>query len=149
MGTDATIWKSLRKPVLRTRVQQFLYKSIHQALMVGDVWNHIPNFEFRETCPTCNTTESMEHILTQCNANANRIIWNLAERTWPHQDTPWPDIDIGLILGIGCLNTPINDEEHDPIGRNNRTAATQKGPICLMQILISESAHLIWVLRCE
>jgi len=35
--TDATIWKSFTKPILRTCVQQFLYKSMPQALMVGDV----------------------------------------------------------------------------------------------------------------
>ena len=147
--TDATIWKSLRNPVVRTRVQQFLYKSIHQALMVGDVWNHIRTFEYRETCRTCNTTESMEHILTQCNEIANNIIWNLAEGTWPHHDVPWPEINIGLILGIGCLNTAINNNPQEHIEGNQRNIATQKGRTRLLQILISESAHLIWVLRCE
>ena len=147
--TDATIWKSLRKPVIRTRVQQLLYKSIHQALIVGDVWNHIRTFEYRETCRTCNTTESMEHILTQCNEIANNTIWNLAEGTWPHHDVPWPEINIGLILGIGCLNTAINNNPQEHIERNQRNTATQKGKTRLLQILISESAHLIWVLRCE
>ena len=146
--TDATIWKSLRKPILRTRIQQFLYNSVHQALMVGDVWNHIPNFEYRETCPTCNTTESMEHILTQCNANTNRIIWRLAEETWPHHDMQWPEINIGLIIGIGCLNTPVNNDPQEQV-ENLRTLTARKGSTRLLQILISESAHLIWVLRCE
>jgi ribonuclease HI len=146
--TDAAIWKSLRKPILRTRVQQFLYKSIHQALMVGDVWNHIPNYEYRETCPTCNTTESMEHILTRCNENANRIIWTLAKETWPHHDKPWPEIDIGLILGTGCLNTTNDDNRQNHI-EDQQIEESQKGPTRLLQILISESAHLIWVLRCE
>ena len=147
--TDATIWKSLRKPILRTRVQQFFYKSIHQALMVGDVWNHIPNYTHRETCLTCLTTESMEHILTQCDARPNRIIWDLAKATWPHQDMPWPEINIGLILGIGCLNAQRVDNQQHQNWENPRTAAQQKGKTRLLQILVSESAHLIWVLRCE
>ena len=143
--TNATIWKSFRKAIIRTRVQQFLYKVMHQALMVGDVWNHIPNYEFRETCPTCVTTESMEHILTQCTANANRIIWSLAEQTWPHHDTPWPEINFGLILGVGCLNTQTDNDPEN----NAPTTAARKGKTRLLQILISESTHLIWVLRCE
>ncbi|KAN0109167.1 hypothetical protein V8E52_009598, partial [Russula decolorans] len=147
--TDASVWKSFRKPILRTRVQQFYYKSVHQALMVGDVWNHIPNYEYRKTCRTCNTTESMTHILTQCATRANRIIWNLAEQTWPHHNDPWPVITIGLILGISCLNIPSNDNQQNCLERNPRTLAIQKGKIRLLQILISESAHLIWVLRCE
>jgi ribonuclease HI len=147
--TNATIWKSFRKPVLRTRVQQFFYKSVHQALMVGDVWNHIPNYEYRETCQTCNTTETMEHILTQCTARPNHVIWNLARRTCPHRDTLWPEINIGLILGIGCLNSSSDDNPQEQIERNPRTAAIRKGRTCLLQILVSESAHLIWVLRCE
>ena len=39
--TDRTIWESLRKPVLRIRVCQFLYKAIHQMHMVGMIWGHI------------------------------------------------------------------------------------------------------------
>jgi hypothetical protein len=100
--TDATIWRSFRNPVIRTRVRQFIYKSVHQALMVGEVWSHIPNYEYREYCPTCNSTESMEHILTQCDARSNQIIWALAKETWPYRDKPWPNITIGLILGAGC-----------------------------------------------
>ena len=146
--TDATVWKSFRKPILRTRVQQYYYKSVHQALMVGDVWNHIPNFEYHETCRTCNTMESMDHILTQCVVRTSRIAWALAKEVWPHHDEPWPLISIGLILGIGCLNTS-NDDPQDQHRMNPRTRAAKKGKTRLLQILISESAHLIWVLQCE
>jgi hypothetical protein len=117
--------------------------------MVGEVWNHIPNFQYRETCQTCNTTELMEHILTRCNANTNRIVWNLAKETWPHHDTPWPEINVGLIMGIGCLNNTINIDHQDPIRRNPCTITLLKAKTRLLQILISEAAHLAWVLRCE
>ena len=147
--TNASIWRSFRKPILRTRVQQFFYKSVHHALMVGETWNHIPNFEHREFCPTCNTTESMEHILVNCNASTNRIIWDLARETWPHLDEPWPVISIGLTLGIGCLNTPHDARQEDHAGGDPQSLALRKGKTRLLQILISESAHLIWVLRCE
>jgi ribonuclease HI len=116
--------------------------------MVGDVWNHIPNYEHRATCPTCNTTESMHHILTRCATRANRTIWSLAKRAWPHRDDQWPAISMGLILGIGSLNATNHDRPQDQHERNPRSPASQ-GKTRLLQILISESAHLIWVLRCE
>ena len=146
--TNMTIWKSFRKPILRTWVQQFLYKATHQALIVGNIWNHILNFEHRETCLICNTMESMKHILTQCDANANWTIWHLAKETWPHNNSPWPEINISIVMGVGCPNPPNRDNDNQN-GRNPHTMATQKANTCLLQILILESAHLIWVLRCK
>lgn len=143
------IWQSFRKPVLQTRVKQFFYKSVHQVLMVGEVWSHIPNYEYRKYCPMCNSTKSMDHILTQCAGRANYIIWHLAKRTWPHREIPWPEINIGLILGVGCLNATKDINPKDQAEKNPRTTAIWKGMTRLLQILISESAHLIWVLRCE
>jgi len=59
--TDATIWRSSRKPVLRPPVQQFLYKTMHKTYMIGDKWNNIPRFGRREICSECERTESMQH----------------------------------------------------------------------------------------
>jgi hypothetical protein len=92
--------------------------------------------------------ESMGHILTCCSAHPVQTIWNLARQHWPHEDIPWPNISLGLILGCGVITPPPNDQENqedDPQQRRRRTS----GPLRLLQILISESAHLIWVLRCD
>ena len=63
----------------------------------------------------------MEHILTQCATRANRIIWTLAKEAWPHHHNPWPLISIGLILGIGCLNAPQDENPQDQHRMNPRT----------------------------
>jgi len=52
-------------------------------------------------------------------------------------------------MGIGCLNATRDKDSQDPIRRHPCTIAIKKGNTRLLQILISESAHLIWVLRCE
>ncbi|KAH9976482.1 ribonuclease H-like domain-containing protein [Russula compacta] len=130
--TDATIWNDLRKPVLRFRVQQFLFKSMHNAYMIGDKWNHIPNFDMRAACAICGETESMQHILTGCNSIAHHLIWNQAKEMWPHDPQDWPEITIWIILGAGSISLP----------------EIRGGKIRLLQILISEASHLIWVLRC-
>jgi hypothetical protein len=144
LETDATIWQSIRKPILRLTVQQFLYKAMHNTHMIGRYWINIPGYEDREMCTTCEETESMTHILTQCRSHTTQKIWHLARTFWPHQNIPWPEITLGTILGSGCISLPTNNT-HQP--RNPKE--TYRGPSRLIQILISESAHLAWVLRCE
>jgi hypothetical protein len=149
LETEGTIWKSLRKMVLQTRVRQFLYKTMHKAYMVGPIWRHIPGYEQRQHCAICNAEDSMEHLLTECNALTRRKVWELAQNTWPHAPELWPNIDLGIILGVGTLSLPEehanqNRHEHPP-----RPTLKRKATLRLLQILISEAAHLVWVLRCE
>ena len=113
--------------------------------MIGKYWSNIPGYEDRVPCTTYNTTESMAHIMTQCSAPPNRTIWSLAKDFWPHENIPWPEINLGIILSCGCINMQHNDERE--INQHNRSN-THQGPSRLLQILLSESAYLIWVLRC-
>ena len=149
--TSPSIWKGLRKKSIRPRVQQFLYKTMHGTYKIGDYWSHIPGYETRGQCSRCNTTENMEHILTSCTTEPVNIIWTLAKETWPHEPELWPEISIGTILGCGNLTNPEDDEqdegEEDQEDRQKKD--NKKGMDRLRQILISESAHLIWVLRCD
>ena len=118
--------------------------------MVGKIWEHIPHLGQRQFCTICQRTESMEHILTQCPANTRQVAWDLAKQVWPHSQTPWPEISLGLIIGAGCINLPdprINNahkQQNAPV-----PTVKQRGASRLLQIIISETAHLIWVTRCE
>ena len=151
--TDETIWKSIRKRNIRLRVQQFLYKAIHGTQMVRAVWTKIPGLEQRGTCATCNTSESMSHILIHCTALPVTTVWNLAKELWPHDSAPWPELSLGAILGCGCLSAQVRENENEQNEPGNEegkwTGAKHRGATRLLQILISEAAHLIWVLRCE
>jgi hypothetical protein len=81
--TTATIWKSLKRPILRPRIQQFLYKTIHKAFMLGDKWKDIQGFEQRQLCRICKRVESMQHVLLECKADTWKIIWKKAKEMWP------------------------------------------------------------------
>ena len=144
--TNESIWKGIRNPTLRIKIQQFLYKALHNTQKIGDFWEHIPEYEARQMCQTCQVSESMAHILTQCRTDAKTQIWNLARSKWPHANPPWPVISLGLILGCGSLTQPSNRE---PNAENHNENAYPNGAVRLLQILITESAYLIWVLRCE
>ncbi|KAF8836785.1 hypothetical protein BDN67DRAFT_910461, partial [Paxillus ammoniavirescens] len=91
-----------------------------------------------------------KHILTDCSSieRLGSTIWNATAGIWPQQYGVWPDISLGTMLGCGSLilpPAPHNDRHHPPATRTARTQGASR----LLRILISEAAHLIWVLRCE
>ncbi|KAH9054174.1 hypothetical protein EDB87DRAFT_1780248 [Lactarius vividus] len=145
---DGTIWKNMRKRALKPRIQQFLFKVTHGMFMIGDFWENIPDLDHRKWCSACHETETMEHILTACSAEPVGLIWDLARRTWPHPNNTWPQIDFGTVIGCGSLTiTTMGD--HCRHNQPEQIRESLAGPNRLLHILISESAYLIWVLRCE
>ena len=118
----------------------------HQTFMIGEAWTNVRNLENRQFCSTCNQLKTMSHILLECNANARRLIWTLAEQLWPQEHHPWPEIMIGTILGIRCIKfLGIRPRENGPGERTPKL----KGRPQLLQILISEASHLIWTICCR
>src|SRR6266581_8499511 len=95
---------STRKAAIRPKIRQYLFKAMHEVFRIGDFWSHIQAVAERQFCATCGTTESMDHILIHCRCRPARQIWSLAKETWPHRNIPWPEIDLGTILGCGGLS---------------------------------------------
>jgi hypothetical protein len=118
---------------------------MHGGMKIGAYWSHIRNYEWQQFCRTCYSTESMEHILINCGEGTTSQIWNLAKETWPHSPLLWPEINLGTVLGCGTLIIPRTNEHQ----AGNYVQRNQRSQTRLLQILISEAAHLIWVLRCE
>ena len=92
----------------------------------------------------------MTHILIRCNATPPRTIWDLARTIWPHPPHLWPEISLGTILGCGSLSLDNERPRRDQPRREHLPQEhAPKGAMRLLQILVTESAYLIWVLRCE
>ena len=68
-------------------------------------------------------------------------MWELAKHAWPDATKDWATPSLGHILGCGSL-TPTADER-------GTTTPMQRGITRLKRILLSESAYLIWTLRCD
>ena len=115
--------------------------------MVGEIWQDIPGHEHRERCSTWNDTETMNHILLECNSSARITIWEQAGEIWPHGRRSWPAITMCTILGIGSINSQPDVPAENNIQHNSKTET--RGKTGLLQILILEASHLIWTLRCE
>ncbi|KAG1816751.1 uncharacterized protein BJ212DRAFT_1271189 [Suillus subaureus] len=154
LESDKTIWKECRRKDIQRPIQQFLYKALHSTHKVGDFWSNIPQYEQRAKCAIChNETEPMAHILTTCCSNERRKIWKLIKDIWPKKYSPWPRIMIGTILGCRSIHISKqnnnNTENITPTNNNIPNSKHIPGASRLFQILISESAHLIWAIGCE
>ncbi|TEB22303.1 RnaseH-domain-containing protein, partial [Coprinellus micaceus] len=139
-NTSRALWKSIHQRKEAATSQKFsawAWKSLHAGYKIGPYWRHI--LPERMNCNTCleEPVEDMEHILCHCNSSGQEIIWELAKQLWSITGLPWPQISLGLILGINLVNVK------NPEGKilNGRTR--------LLRVLISESSYLAWVIRCE
>ena len=76
--TNATIWHSIWNKDI-TRTIRFFWTILHKTHKCGDYWFNIPTFEHHAMCHFCGTTDSMEHILTECEAPGQYEVWALAK----------------------------------------------------------------------
>ncbi|KAI0644331.1 hypothetical protein C8Q79DRAFT_914155 [Trametes meyenii] len=134
---EALLWKALRKDPISRKARDFIWKLLHGAHQVGSYWKHIPGYEVQEVCPNCWIPESMEHILTECQAPGQREIWNLVRSLLRKVGFELPEITLGLAASSHTL-VVAQDQEEPLVGETRLT-----------RIVLSESIYLIWLLRCE
>jgi hypothetical protein len=135
--TNEAIWKSFRHKDVTKKVRDFLWKQTHGIYRLGKFWNHIPGYEDRAECPICNKHDTFEHIITECDSTERVTVWETANNLWRRRHQSDLPTSEGAILGGGLAN--FSNEEGKPDTAKNR----------LYRILMTESTHLIWVLRCE
>ena len=140
--------RQIRHSPIRLKIRQFFYKSIHGTQKIGTYWFHIPTLEERGKCQPCDKDETMNHILIECEQRTRSIIWQKAEELWPYEEGTWPTIYLGTIIGCNALQTTVTKVTKDKDGRERTVKMNDKGATRLLKILISESAYLIWTLRC-
>ena len=135
---DSAVWKSTRHRDFSKTYRSFIWKSMHSTHKIGTYWLQIPEFEQRERCAKCEATESLEHIILQCDIPGQRIVWKNAKQLWLKKHKSWPELrNIGHVTGCGLAE--FKNQEGKALKDVNR----------LYRILISESAHFIWKLRCK
>ena len=133
--TTEAIWRSMGHRDISRKTRDFLWKHAHGLYRLGSFWNNIEGYEERGVCPLCQQTETFQHILQECCSKERETIWEAANNLWKtryRSDLPTTE---GAVLGCGLAN--FTKEDGKPDAPKNR----------LYRILISESAHLIWVLR--
>lgn len=147
--TDEAIWTHIRKPPIRLKIQQFFFKTLHGTQKLGRYWLNIQDLEDRCFCRICDDDETMDHILISCEHPARSRIWQMAKDLWPHDETTWPEISLGSIIGCDTLSIETTRRRKDRNGEVITSKEHDPGATRLLKIIISESAYLIWTLRCE
>ncbi|KAI0715291.1 hypothetical protein C8Q76DRAFT_603527, partial [Earliella scabrosa] len=136
-ATELMLWRAIRAKDVARNMRDFLWKALHDALRVGRFWENVPGYEGRATCAVCGTTESLEHILLECDAPGQREVWSLVRRAIGERGLPMIPLTFGAILGAPLLSAA------KLLGRKTRTVDRYYQMVTLI------SAHLIWCLRCE
>lgn len=92
--------------MFRRTIRIFLWKLIHGGFKVGDYWKGAGDLEDRTKCPKCDVVESMDHIITNCEARGQEQVWNLANELWKRKTGEEEGIrpTIGRIMAIGLLS---------------------------------------------
>ncbi|KAI0645435.1 RnaseH-domain-containing protein [Trametes meyenii] len=133
----AQVWVMLRKDPIQRKVRDYLWKAIHGAQRVGAFWKHIPGYEQRAVCEKCGVEESMEHILTECEAVGQKQLWRRARAVLETKGLVLPEMTLGLVLG-GHMIAKLGPEGREVAGVSR-----------LAKIVMTETAYLVWTLRCE
>jgi ribonuclease HI len=142
--TNESIWMMhIRANPIRTKIQQFFYKTIHGTQKTGRYWLNIPDFEERCFCHFCGADESMDHILTDCEHPARLAVWRMAKELWPHSEETWPMINLGSIIGCNTLSVKTMQKRKDRTRQERLTKVHDLGATRLLKILLSETAYLI------
>ncbi|KAF9028758.1 hypothetical protein BDZ89DRAFT_1252330 [Hymenopellis radicata] len=123
--TEDVIWKSLRIKDFSRSARYFLWMTMHEGYKVGKYWLMTQNNQDRAICTRCGVTESMEHILFECEFPGQKEIWEIASEVWKNKTGEELNVTFGTVV----------------------EGVTKRGRSRLRRILISELAHLIWKIR--
>ncbi len=126
----------IRDKDIPRKMRDFLWKMMHGAQRLGNYWEHIPGYEYRATCSVCGMEDTMEHILFECEAQGQAVVWRMVRKAIELTGCTVPNLSIGAVLGASSIAL-------------RRQGVLKKGPSRLAKLLVVEGAHLIWRLRCE
>ena len=134
------IWKGMRHKDFSLQQKYFLCMLAHEAYRVGKYWLHMsdPAYMWRGYCQHCeNETESLEHILSTCTTPGQKESWDLAEQLGKLRHQTW--LKPGPAAIIACTQAHFS----------NQNGTLNPGDTRLYRILVTETAHLIWKIRCQ
>ncbi|KAF9030591.1 hypothetical protein BDZ89DRAFT_900707, partial [Hymenopellis radicata] len=134
--STANIWKATAHKDFSRSIRQFMWVCTHNAYRIGE-FREGTKLEQRSTCEHCGVTETMEHILLECQAPGQKTVWKTIKGIWKGKDVPFPRLTVGAIAAAGLLEAKDND------------GSKSEGKSRLLRILVSEGAHMVWKLRNE
>ncbi|KAK0438285.1 hypothetical protein EV421DRAFT_1891991 [Armillaria borealis] len=132
------LWKSIRSKDISRPIRGFLWKALQCTFRIGTFWEWLgPQYSKRGECPGCGVTETMEHILLECTVAGQASLWGVAKQLWEKTGHDWIMPTYGVVLGATLIQIKMPEGGVD-------LAATR-----LYHILMTETVHMIWKIRCQ
>jgi hypothetical protein len=130
------LWLSTRRKDTDPKLKVFMWRCFHEAFKVGDYWDAMKEpYKDYGTCKHCDCVESMNHILSRCEARGQELIWSQARTLWEKRSDLWYYPNLGTIAGNNTIDILDKDGRKLP------------GDMRLLRILIAESVYQIWLVR--
>jgi ribonuclease HI/exonuclease III len=132
--TVEKVWTTLKCRIIKHKMRDFLWKSIHKRIKCGDYFQHITTMTECQFC-TCNQIENIDHILFQCEMTGVIELWREVGVIWSQiTSQKWIVPTMGVLKGIGLIQIKSENK--------NLTSLEY-----LYKTLISETAWTIWITR--
>jgi len=130
------IWNGLKNKKIPFKIKDFIWKLIHNHHKVGNWFKRIPSWEDKAICK-CGETETIDHILTECELNRSEDIWQEAEEMWKknNKNFQWIKPNIKILRGLGAIKLK-EKEKLAPEWLNERYIE-----------IVTEITWLIWNIR--
>ncbi|KZT66614.1 hypothetical protein DAEQUDRAFT_674711, partial [Daedalea quercina L-15889] len=128
--TEGQIWKSLSHNDFRREVRYFMWMAMHDAYMVGSNWlrpGYSEEMQARHECKHCGQIESMEHILSECEAPGQEQVWTLAHKLWSKKGGVWARPSLGAVLSCAQATFPGQNRNPTP-GKRTSTEYSCQNP---------------------
>ncbi|KAK0452739.1 uncharacterized protein EV420DRAFT_1273683 [Desarmillaria tabescens] len=132
------LWTSIHHKDVSRPIRGFLRKALQNTFKIGIFWERLgPQYAVRGECPHCKVPESMEHILLECNIEGQATLWKLVRELWEGKGQKWIQPSLGIALGATLIQI------------QNRKGDVDKAATRMYRILMTETIHLIWKIRCQ
>ncbi|KAL7277489.1 hypothetical protein ACG7TL_008410 [Trametes sanguinea] len=138
--TNENIWRALRKKNITREIRQFLWRVYHDSFMLGRHWLRAtmpPELRERAECGICGGTESIQHILLECQATERTMGWELLRVLWERSGEQPIHPTWGTTVGAPSI--VLKDE----------AGARRSSVEARWMILATETAYFVWKMRCE
>ncbi|EJD39619.1 hypothetical protein AURDEDRAFT_20640, partial [Auricularia subglabra TFB-10046 SS5] len=107
--SEQELWATTRMKDLHKPVREFIWRTMHNMQCIGNYWRNIPHREMLSECPLhweqvlCESLKSMDHILFECTAPGQEVIWREVRDLWSRTGLQWPGVNFGTTFGCGKM----------------------------------------------
>jgi hypothetical protein len=109
--TKENIWKKLSTGKINRKIEDFIWKMIHNRIKCGFFFRFIEELRDRQYCK-CGEIETPEHIMLYCEKYETGKTWKHIEETWKKtSEIDWIQPTKGIIMGLPAIKLKQEEKQ--------------------------------------